>query len=135
MTEFLGNGMTAYCLLVVVLLLTAYIRERFTERWRENRRLVDELTHKERALKKKDAQLTTWGELSHALIANFDLPRLLELIVSTAMEVTGADRGSVMLLDEVERVLTIKAAKGIDESIVASTPRQTGGRESPAAWP
>ena len=33
-------------------------------------------------------------------------------IVTTAMEVTDADRGSVMLLDPVENVLTIKAAKG-----------------------
>jgi len=121
LAEVLGNSVTAYCLLVVVLLLTGYIRERFTERWRENRRLVGELTRKERALKKKDAQLTTWGELSHALIANFDLPRLLDLIVSTAMEVTAADRGSVMLLDDVESVLTIKAAKGISEEIVANT--------------
>ncbi len=124
--SFMGNGLTAYCLLVVVLLMNAYIRERFAERWRENRRLVDELTRKERALEKKDAQLTTWGELSHALIANFDLPRLLELIVSTAMEVTRADRGSVMLLDELEGVLTIKAAKGIDEEVVASTRVRVG---------
>ncbi len=117
----LGSDITTCFLLVMVLLTTAYIRERLAERWRENRRLIDELTRKERALKKKDAQLTTWGELSHALIANFDLPRLLDLIVSTAIEVTSADRASVMLLDETEAVLTIKAARGIDEEVVTST--------------
>jgi signal transduction histidine kinase len=98
----------------MVLLITAYIRERLAERWRENRRLINELTRKERALEKKDAQLTTWGELSHALIANFDLPRLLDLIVTTAIEVTGADRGSVMLVDESEGTLSVKASKGLD---------------------
>jgi len=117
----LGSDITTCFLLVLVLLITAYIRERLAERWRENRRLIDELTGKERALKKKDAQLTTWGELSHALIANFDLPRLLDLIVTTALEVTNADRGSVMLLDEAEGILTIKAAKGISEDIITST--------------
>ena len=91
-----------------------------------SRATFEELTTKERARKKKDAQLTTWGELSHALIANFDLPRLLDLIVTTAMEVTNADRGSVMLLDEVEAVLTIKAAKGIDEELIASTRLKLG---------
>src|SRR5574340_907902 len=63
----LGSDITTCFLLVMVLLITAYIRERLAERWRENRRLIDELTRKERALEKKDAQLTTWGELSHAL--------------------------------------------------------------------
>jgi signal transduction histidine kinase len=98
----------------MVLLITAYIRERLAERWRENRRLINELTRKERALEKKDAQLTTWGELSHALIANFDLPRLLDLIVTTAIEVTGSDRGSVMLVDESEGTLSVKASRGLD---------------------
>ena len=117
----LGSDITPCFLLVMVLLITAYIRERLAERWRENRRLIDELTRKERTLKKKDTQLTTWGELSHALIANFDLPRLLDLIVTTAIEVTNADRGSVMLLEEAQGVLTIKAAKGIDEGVITST--------------
>jgi len=110
----LGSDITTCFLLVMVLLITAYIRERLAERWRENRRLINELTRKERALEKKDAQLTTWGELSHALIANFDLPRLLDLIVTTAIEVTAADRGSVMLIDELEGTLSIKASKGVD---------------------
>jgi signal transduction histidine kinase len=117
----LGSDITTCFLLVMVLLITAYIRERLAERWRENRRLIDELTRKERALKKKDAQLTTWGELSHALIANFDLPRLLDLIVTTAIEVTGADRGSVMLLEESEGTLSIKAAKGMEADVSEST--------------
>ena len=122
----LGSDITTCFLLVMVLLITAYIRERLHAHWTENRRLIDELTQKERSLKKKDAQLSTWGELSHALIANFDLPRLLDLIVTTAMEVTDADRGSVMLLDPVEKVLTIKAAKGMEEDVVRKTRLQLG---------
>lgn len=122
----LGSDITTCFLLVMVLLITAYIRERLHAHWTENRRLIDELTQKERALKKKDTQLTTWGELSHALIANFDLPRLLDLIVTTAMEVTDADRGSVMLLDAVENVLTIKASKGIDDEVVRKTRLKLG---------
>jgi hypothetical protein len=122
----LGSDITTCFLLVMVLLITAYIRERLAEQWRRNRRLLSELTQKERALKKKDAQLSTWAELSHALIANFDLPRLLDLIVTTAIEVTGADRGSVMLLDEAEGVLTISAAKGIDQEVMDSTRLRLG---------
>ncbi len=122
----LGSDITTCFLLVMVLLITAYIRERLAERWRENRRLVEQLTAKERALKKKDAQLTTWGELSHALIANFDLPRLLDLIVTTAIEVTGADRGSVMLLDENDGTLSIKAAKGLGAEVASATKLRLG---------
>ena len=122
----LGSDITTCFLLVMVLLVTAYIREQLHGHWMENRRLIDELTQKERSLKKKDAQLSTWGELSHALIANFDLPRLLDLIVTTAMEVTDAERGSVMLLDAEEHVLTIKAAKGLDEEVVKKTRLRLG---------
>lgn len=122
----LGSDITTCFLLVMVLLITAYIRERLHAHWRENRRLIDELTQKERMLKKKDAQLTTWGELSHALIANFDLPRLLDLIVATAIEVTDAERASVMLLDPAENVLTIKAAKGMDDDVVRKTRLKLG---------
>ncbi len=122
----LGSDVTTCFLLVVVLLVIAYIRQKFFARWQENRRLVEEITRKERSLKKKDAQLTTWGELSHALIANFDLPRLLDLIVSTAMEVTSADRGSVMLVDEVDGTLSIKSSKGISDAVIADTRLKLG---------
>jgi len=125
-TLVLGSDVTTCFLLVMVLLITAYIRERLSDQWQQNRRLIEELTHKERALKKKDTQLSTWAELSHALIANFDLPRLLDLIVTTAIEVTDAERGSVMLLDEAEGVLTIKAAKGIPDEVVESTRLRLG---------
>ncbi len=117
----LGSDITTCFLLVMVLLISAYIRERLHDQWQQNAKLIGELTQKERSLKKKDAQLTTWAELSHALITNFDLPRLLDLIVTTAIEVTDADRGSVMLVDESQGVLTINAAKGIDEDVVQST--------------
>ena len=122
----LGSDITTCFLLVMVLLITAYIRERLESHWIENRHLIEQLTQRERALRKKDAQLTTWGELSHALIANFELPRLLDLIVTTAMEVTDAERGSVMLLDTEENVLTIKAAKGIDDEVVRKTRLRLG---------
>ncbi len=126
LTAVLGSDITTCFLLVIVLLIVAYIRERVVSHWQQNRHLIEELTRKERALKKKDVQLTTWGELSHALIANFDLPRLLDLIVATAIEVTGGERGSVMLLDPEEKVLTIKAAKGIDNKLIADTRLQLG---------
>jgi signal transduction histidine kinase len=42
------------------------------------------------------------------------------------MEVTGAERGSVMLLDTEENVLTIKAAKGMDEQVVKKSKLRLG---------
>jgi len=122
----LGSDVTTCFLLVMVLLITAYIRERLHSHWVENRRLIAELTQKERSLKKKDAQLSTWGELSHALIANFDLPRLLDLIVTTALEVTDGERASVMLLDPEKNILTVKASKGIDDEVVRNTRLKLG---------
>jgi signal transduction histidine kinase len=116
----LGSDVTTSLLLLVVLLICGYFHERVTARRRENRRLIESLRANQEALEKRNRQLTTWGELSHALIANFDLPRLLDLIVATAVEVTGCDSGSVMLVDEQGR-LRIEAARGLPEEVIEQT--------------
>lgn len=48
-----------------------------------------------------------------------DLNRLLNLLLEVAFQVTGADVGSIMFLDDKKEELTIRASKGIPEEIAA----------------
>jgi len=128
----LGNDITTSFLLVLVLLISAYFRERLIARRAENRRLVESLKAANIALDRRSQQLADWGEMSHALIANYDLPRLLELIVNTAIEVTQAESASVMLFDEERKELYIAAAKGLEIEVVKNTKIRPG--EGIAGW-
>ncbi|NIM07348.1 MAG: GAF domain-containing protein [Armatimonadetes bacterium] len=128
----LGNDVTTSLLLVMVLLICAYFRERLVDRREEKRRLVESLCAANESLQRRTHQLATWGELSHALIANFDLPSLLDLIVTTAIEVTQAENGSVMLLDDERKALHIAAAQGLSKEVVEQTSIPMG--EGIAGW-
>ncbi len=128
----LGNDVTTSFLLVMVLLISAYFRERLIARRTENRRLVESLRTANISLERRSRQLATWGELSHALIANFDLPSLLDLIVATAIEVTQAEKASVMLLDDARTELHIAAARGLEDEVVRTTRILMG--EGIAGW-
>ncbi|MFA5199413.1 MAG: PocR ligand-binding domain-containing protein [Candidatus Omnitrophota bacterium] len=46
------------------------------------------------------------------------LNRLLKVFLDVAFQVTGADAGSIMLLDKAKEELSIFAAKGLDEEII-----------------
>jgi signal transduction histidine kinase len=90
------------------------VRRRLSQIGESNRTLVASLEAKTR-------QLTRWGELSYALITDSNLDRLLDLIVETAIEVTGGDSGSLMLIDEDRPELRMRAAYGLSAEVVAET--------------
>lgn len=57
-------------------------------------------------------------KVSNALSKTIDLKDLLQLILATALNHTGATRGSLMMLDEKGKELIIKASVGIEEDII-----------------
>jgi len=132
LAQVFDNDVTRSALLVMVLLVCGYFQERIWSLRRDNRELFETLESNRRALEKKNRQLVRWGELSHALIANCELQRLLELIVATALEVTGSERASVLLLDDNHENLRVAAAAGPNsEEMVGQTVRVG---ESIAGW-
>ncbi len=68
--------------------------------------------------KEKTRNLSSLLEISKVLGASFDLDRMLNVILDTMLRQTDSDSGSLMLLDETGRHLTIRASRGIKESIV-----------------
>ena len=110
--DALGNNMVRATLLVVVVLILAYFREKVRALQGANQELMYSLVSNQSHLLSKSRQLTRWQELSHALISTNDLQRLLELVVETALEVTGGESGLLMLLDATGEELEVVAARG-----------------------
>jgi GAF domain-containing protein len=67
-----------------------------------------------------------FGQLSHRLVTEADLDSLLELVLEGAMEVTEAETGSLMLLDESQEVMRIITARGLPQDVVMNTSLRLG---------
>jgi len=90
---------TGLALLAIVSLACAYVYEKLLLARNQNRELVQALDASARVLALRNHQLDTWDQLSHQLITNFNLPRLLDLIVETASQVTASDCAAVIVSD------------------------------------
>jgi len=90
---------TGLALLVILSLACVYICRQLLVVRNQNRDLVQELDASARVLALRNHQLDTWDQLSHQLITNFNLPRLLDLIVKTAAQVTASDSAAVIVSD------------------------------------
>jgi signal transduction histidine kinase len=117
----LSNWMTRSALLVVVLLICAYFRERVKMLQRANRGLLDQLRQDQRHLDETARLLGRWGEMSHAHITSSNQDELLQLVVQTAIEFIDGDTASLMLVDEGRRELRIAAAYGLPAEVMRNT--------------
>jgi len=77
-------------------------------------------------------ELTALNKLAFSLGTNINLTTILNQAVKQVMAVTEADSGSIMLLDEADKILTIKAAHGLEEEIMLKTQVEIG--EGIAGW-
>ncbi len=94
---------------------------------RDQRKLMAELQEKNTLLAQRLKELDAVYEASTSLISVLKLEDSLKRIVNLAADVLGAKLGSLMILDEKEGVLTIKAAKGLEEEIVRETRQRVEG--------
>jgi signal transduction histidine kinase len=117
----LSSWVTRSALLVVVLLICAYFRERVKMLQAENRALLDQARHDQHNLQEHARLLGRWGEMSHALITSSNQDELLNLVVHTAVEFIDGDTASLMLLEDNRRELRIVAARGLPEDVVRDT--------------
>ena len=74
-------------------------------------------------------KLSHQNKLMQSEIESLDSPklaRLLHALLDVAFQVSGADMGSIMLLDKTRSELTIKASRGLSEDVVMSTKAKLG---------
>lgn len=70
-------------------------------------------------LKDKTQRLAALLEVGRALNSTLDLEGLLDRIVEKALEITGANTGAILMLEESKDYLTIRASRGIAADVVA----------------
>jgi len=60
-----------------------------------------------------DSTFEFMENLGNAITAKIDLPRVLEIIIASAVHNIGADAGAILMVDEYEDVLRVRATRGI----------------------
>ncbi len=85
--------------------------------------LKSERMRRERAaalqsLEKRVHQLETLQAVGRVLTATLDLDQVLSRVVEAAVHLTGAEEGSLLLLDETTGELTMRAARNFDDQFV-----------------
>lgn len=76
---------------------------------------VQRATH---PLQQRLNQIETLGKLTQSITAHLQLDKVLQAIVRAAVRLTGAEEGSLLLLDEKSGDLYIRAAQNFDEDFV-----------------
>lgn len=77
-------------------------------------------------------QLSTLYEVGQAISSELDFRKLQNMILETVVKVIGADKGSLMLVDDSEKILTIGVAIGLSDQITSEAKIEIG--ESIAGW-
>ncbi len=72
------------------------------------------------------SELMSLFEVSRTISATVGFDSLLSKIIDSALEVTKAKNGSLLLLDEKTNLLKIKVARGLSEEVINSTGLATG---------
>src|SRR6185503_10688008 len=84
----------------------------------ENVRLFKELQAQTEALTKSVGQLTALGEVGQAISSTLDLEKVLQTIVSRAVQLTGLDGGSMYEYDEAAGEFRLQAQENLEEELV-----------------
>lgn len=121
------NGVTVrLSLLVSLFLICTYFRECTRNLLHLNRRLLSDIDDQKAIMSKKNVELARMKQLSEVLMTQQDLASALEIALQMATEVVGADRASIMLLDDESQTLSIVAAKGLPDDVVRDTRIKVG---------
>ncbi len=77
-------------------------------------------------------QLSTLFEVGKAISSELNFRKLQDMILEISVKVTKAERGSLMLLDEAEKILSIGVAMGLNEDIARDIKIEIG--QSISGW-
>jgi len=80
--------------------------------------LEEKVNLRTRELKKSKNRLSVLYQISRSISSTLELDNILKVILDFSVKISGANRGSVMLLDEKKNVFFIKAAYNLSEKII-----------------
>jgi PAS domain S-box-containing protein len=89
-----------------------------TGRDRERARMAAELQQANSTLTKQLREQETLTAIGQAITSHLDIDAVLGQVIEAAVNLTGAEEGSLLLLDEQTGELTMRAAKNFDDNFV-----------------
>ncbi len=96
------------------------VREALRRHWKDQikERVPAHLLESNRRLEKRLRELSTLLHIGTSVTAMLDLQQVLNSVVEAAVSVSGAEEGSLMLVDEQSGELYVRAAKNFDQQTV-----------------
>jgi len=80
--------------------------------------LEEKVNLRTRELKKSKNRLSILYQISRSISSTLELDNILKIILDFSVKISGANRGSVMLLDEKKNIFFIKAGYNLSEKII-----------------
>ena len=124
-----GQGLLVPALTIVSLLACLYIIDKERRLRNLQKRLVQELINEQdrsSSLESRLKELTALYRAISIVNAVVEPEDTFDAVLRAGVELVGADRGSVMLLDELDERLKIVSAQGLSQTIVAQTRQKLG---------
>ena len=84
-------------------------------RWSELQRMQSEAQANEQALKRRVQELEALSRIGRTVTAMLDPDQVLTTVVDAAVQLSGAEEGSLLLLDQATGELYMRASKNFDE--------------------
>lgn len=82
--------------------------------WDERNQLVKQLQRSNASLRQRAQQLNALYSIGKAVSSSLELEQILERVVEAAVYLSGTDEGSLMLIDERQGELYVRASKNVD---------------------
>lgn len=130
-----GEGLLVPALTIVSLLACLYIIDKERRLRNLQRKLIRELIDEQdrsATLESRLQELTALYRAISTVNSVVEPEYTFDTVLRAALELVGADRGSVMLLDELDERLKIVSAQGLAQTIVAQTRQKLG--QGVAGW-
>jgi two-component system phosphate regulon sensor histidine kinase PhoR len=89
-----------------------------SQRWKEMMRAEGEAIETEDDLGRRVLELETLAQIGRSVTVMLDLDEVLATVVESAVQLTGAEEGSLLLLDDVSGELYMRASKNFDDEFV-----------------
>ena len=100
-------------LLAAVFLICAYFRDSVRRLRRWNNRILADLAEQSDLLARKSTQMAQLKDVSDRLLGNLDTEEGLDFLLGLAMNVSGAQSASILLVDEETQSLDRHSARSI----------------------
>ncbi len=130
-----GQGLLVPALTIVSLLACLYIIDKERRLRNLQKRLILELVDEQdrsASLESRLQEITALYRAISTVNSVVEPEDTFDAVLRAALELVGADRGSVMLLDELDERLKIVSAQGLSQTIIAQTREKLG--QGVAGW-